>query len=131
VRCAGAARKAEKEKTVARPEYSDAHKKVLDSLLAGMPGVEPGRMFGYPNIKVKGRMFACVCGPGVALKLPESRVAELLAERGNQPFTPRGRKMKEWVMVARKDSRAYLRLRDLFLESIEFTSRSAKKKRGR
>jgi len=87
-------------------------------------------MFGYPIYKVKGSMFACVYGPGVALKLPEHRVAELLAERGNRLFTPRGRRMREWVMVVRKDSRSYLRLRGLFLESIEFTSRNAKK-RGR
>lgn len=96
-----------------------------------MPGVEQGRMFGYPNYKVRGRMFACVYGPGVALKLPGSRVAELLAEKGNLPFAPRGRKMREWVMVARKDSRSYLRFRYLFLESIEFTTQGAKPKRGR
>ncbi len=100
-------------------------------MLVGMPGVEPGRMFGYPNFKVKGRMFACVYGPGVALKLPESRIAELITERGNLPFAPRGRKMKEWVMVTRKDSRSYLRLRDLFRESVEFTRRVAEQKRGR
>ena len=93
-----------------------------------MPGVVQGRMFGYPIYKVKGSMFACVYGPGVALKLPEHRVAELLTRRGNQPFAPRDRVMREWVMVVRKESRSYLRLRGLFLESIEFTGRSAKKR---
>jgi hypothetical protein len=100
-------------------------------MLLGVAGVEPGRMFGYPIYKVGGRMLACVYGPGVALKLPESRVDVLLTERGNLPFTPRGRKMKEWVMVARKGSRSYLKLRHLFLESIEFAGKGAKKKRGR
>jgi hypothetical protein len=35
------------------------------------------------------------------------------------------KKMKEWVMLVRKDSRSYARLRELFLDSLQFVGKRA------
>ncbi len=103
-------------------EYNDRHKRVLDGLLLGLPGVRAGRMFGFPGYYADGKLFACVYGPGVALKLPPGRAEKLVGRPGIGPFAPLGRKMKAWVMIERRRSGDLRRLERLFVESAAYVT---------
>lgn len=103
--------------------YNERHKEVLDSLLLKMPAVSPGKMFGYPAYYVHGRLFACVHGEHVVIKIPELMAQTLMRTRAKtiRPFQAMGnRTMREWITISRKDSRAYLRDKDTFRLSIKF-----------
>ncbi len=108
-------------------KYNENHKPILDSFLLEHPLVTPGKMYGHPAYYVNGKMFASLFGDGVCLKIPEKRVKELLEKNYIEPFIPRGRKMKEWVLIVRKNSEDYLKDRDIFEESIDFVFSLTKK----
>jgi hypothetical protein len=101
-------------------QYNENHKPVLDSFLLDNPLVSPGKMYGHPAYYVGGKMFASLFGDGVCLKIPENRVKELLKEGHIVPFEPRGRKMREWVLIVRENSDDYLKDQEIFEESIDF-----------
>ena len=99
-------------------KHNPANKAVLDGLLLGMPGVKASKAFGYPAYKVNGRVFAFV-GTGVSLKLPATRVQELIAAypRHATPFeVAEGVVWREWVSIQRPDSEDYAQDVDLFEE---------------
>lgn len=56
-------------------------------------------------------------GSGLVVKLPKTRVAELIEGGEGQSFAPAGRVFKEWVSVPKPNRR---RWRALLLEGIEF-----------
>lgn len=99
-----------------RPEVAAA----LSEMMATFPGVVEGKMFGMPAFKTGGKVFACVYGDGVCVKLPADRVAALENTPGFAPFTPMGRKMKEWVLVIRKNPKDYKKDEALFREAATF-----------
>jgi len=109
--------------SMARANYSPDHKEVLDSFLLKMPGVVPGKMFGYPAYYTNGKLFACLYEGGVGIKVPEELAEELIGKEGMIHFQPLGRrKMKEWVRIDRKGSMDYLKDRGIFERSVEFVS---------
>lgn len=62
--------------------------------------VSLGKMFGSSGLKVSGKVFAMVVRGQLVVKLPRTRVDELLGSRAGVPFDPgHGRLMKEWVSV--------------------------------
>ena len=64
------------------------------------PGVIQAKMFGSPGLRVNGKVFACLVKGQLVVKLPQARVATLLAEGKAQRFDPgMGRLMKEWAAV--------------------------------
>ena len=72
------------------PIYNPVHKAILDDLFLAIPGVEPGKMFGYPAYYVKGKLFACVYENGVGIRGPAAMAAELAGQPGITWFcTPR------------------------------------------
>jgi hypothetical protein len=58
--------------------FDREHKAILDSLLLGTPGVVAGKMLGYPAYDVCKKLFACVYGHGVGIKVPERLATELV-----------------------------------------------------
>lgn len=113
---------------MAAPVFNEKHREVLDSMLLGIPGVKPGKAFGYPGYYVGGKLFACVYGDGVSMKVPEGVREKLLAEKGVDYFMPMGRaRMKEWVLIVKKRSSDYEKHEDAFLASISYVSTLAKR----
>jgi hypothetical protein len=102
--------------------YNEKHKKILDSFLLNIPIVNPGKMYGYPAYYVGRKLFASLFNDGVCIKIPEPRVKELLKKDCFFHFEPMGRKMREWIFIIRRDSKEYLKDKDIFYESIEFVS---------
>ena len=103
-------------------KFNENHKKSLDSFLLDIPIVNPGKMYGYPAYYVGGKLFASLYDKGVCVKLPESRVKELLLEDGIVPFEPMGRKMREWILIVHKNSDDYLKDKEIFQESIAYVT---------
>ncbi|MFN8376622.1 MAG: TfoX/Sxy family protein [Anaerolineae bacterium] len=75
------------------PKPSAAHQTILDDMLLRIPGVSVRKTFGSPGYYVEGKMFACVFGDSIALKLPEATIAEVLKREDAGPFQPGGQMM--------------------------------------
>jgi hypothetical protein len=107
--------------------FNPEHKEVLDTLLLQIPGVVAGRMFGYPAYYIHGKLFACIYGEGVGIKVPEKVAGSLVGRKGVVRFQPRGRKpMKEWIQINRKRSEDYLMDQEILKISIDYVSFVAK-----
>lgn len=108
---------------MAQAKFNNDHKQILDSFLLENSIVDPGKMFGYPAYYVGGKLFACVYGDAVALKVPESLANELLKREDVFHFQPLGRKkMREWIQINKSKSKEYLKEKEVIDASIEFVS---------
>lgn len=113
---------------MAKAVFNPHHKAVLDALLQQLPGVTSGKMFGYPAYYVHGKLFACVYGDGVGVKVPEETANSLLANPDVVPFQPMGKpKMREWVQINRATSSDYTFYEDIFLCAVRFVDPLNKK----
>jgi len=113
-----------------KPKFNPENKKVLDSFLLEIPGIKPGKMFGYPAYYINKKLFACIYEEGVGIKIPEDRVNELIGREGIIHFQPMGRrKMREWIQINRKNSEDYLIDKEIFETSIRYVSTLATKKK--
>lgn len=83
------------------------------------PRIIDGTIMNGPCLRVEKEFLALVNhkGSGLVVKLPRTRVAELIEEGVGRPFAPAGRVFKEWVSVPEPNRR---RWRALMLEGIEF-----------
>ncbi len=112
------------------PNVESGRKAILDSLLLNMPSVVEGKMFGYPAYYVNGKLFACIYGEGVGVKVPEEVANKLLSEQHVVPFQPLGKpKMKEWIQINRVRSEDYRKDINIFRTSVEFVSQLQTTKR--
>ena len=71
---------------------------------------------------VSDKMFACISGNGVGLRLPVTTATELQFSRDNVvPFQPGGMvSTREWIQIDRADAADYEKDLPLFQASIEF-----------
>jgi hypothetical protein len=112
--------------------YNPELQVTLDDLLLAHPGVTTGVVFGLPCYKVHGVVFATLCGEGVGIKLPETRVKELLEQPGFVPFRPFGRNRgKEFVQIQHEYPKDYQLDHALFEESMRYVLSPATGQRGR
>ena len=102
--------------------FNASHKVVLDQMLLDVPGVRPGKMFGYPAYYAEKKLSICIIEDSVGFKLPASRVSELMSSNPKiTHFQPMGRrKMREWVQVNVEDSNDLFEYTEVFEESIEY-----------
>jgi hypothetical protein len=109
--------------------FNIKHKRVLDSFLLKIPGVVPGKMFGYPAYYINKKLFACLYENGVGVKIPGNKANELIGRKGIINFQPLGRaKMREWIQINREISEDYLKDQEIFDISIKYVSTLASKK---
>jgi TfoX/Sxy family transcriptional regulator of competence genes len=88
-----------------------------------MSSVAEGKMFGYAAYYVNGKLFACIYGDGIGVKVPEEIANKLLSEKRAVAFQPVGKpKMREWVQINRARSADYRRDIDILRASVAFVS---------
>jgi hypothetical protein len=106
--------------TTETPESS--RKAQIDALLLTLPGVSARKINGLDAYFVSDRMFACISGGGVGLRLPAATATELQFSRDNVvPFQPGGMtSSREWIQIDRADAADYEKDLQLFLASLEF-----------
>jgi hypothetical protein len=111
---------------MAEPTPTDLEcKSALDEMLGELPEVRIGKMFGVPAYYVGKRLFACVFGDAVGIKVPEPLAQELLADPRFSPFQPYGKaKMREWVQFACAPADELEQYRDVLMRSYEFVRES-------
>ena len=100
----------------------------LDALLLKLPGVSARTINGLDAYFVSDKMFACISGEGVGLRLSAATATELHFSRADiVPFQPGGvAATREWIQINRADAADYAKDLELFKTSLEFvkTSRS-------
>ena len=97
-------------------------KSQIDALLLRLPGVVAKKINGLDAYFVNDRMFACISGSGVGLRLPVAAATELQFGRDNVvPFQPGGMaSSREWIQIDRAEAAEYEKDLPLFEASIEF-----------
>jgi hypothetical protein len=104
-------------------------KSQIDALLLKLPGVSARKINGLDAYFVSDRMFGCIHGDGVALRLPAHIATDLQFSRDNVvAFQPSGKSSsREWIQINRADAAEYEKDLPLFTTSLEFvkTGRSA------
>lgn len=102
------------------PETS--RKAQIDALLLKLPGVSARKINGLDAYFVSDKMFACISGSGIGLRLPAATATELQFSRGNVvAFQPGGMtSTREWIQIDREDAAEYEQDLELFQASIAF-----------
>ena len=99
-----------------------SRKAQIDALLLKLPGVSARKINGLDAYFVSDKMFACISGDGVAIRLDAATATELQFSRDNVvPFQPHGITSKrEWIQIDRADAADYEKDLALFQASLEF-----------
>ena len=94
----------------------------IDALLLKLPGASARKINGLDAYFVSDKMFACISGDGIGLRLPAATATELQFSRDNVvPFQPSGiSSTREWVQINRADAADYEKDLALFQASLEF-----------
>ena len=100
----------------------------INAILLALPGVTAKKINQLDAYFVSDRMFACISGKGVGLRLPVSVATELQFSRENVvPFTPGGMaSTREWIQIDREDAADYAKDLELFQASIDFVKGGGK-----
>ena len=104
------------------PTPESSRKALIDALLLKLPGVSARKINGLDAYFVSDKMFACIIGKGIGLRLPVATATELQFSRGNvMPFQPGGMSStREWIQIDRDDAAEYEKDLELFQASLEF-----------
>ena len=101
-----------------------SRKSQIDAVLLAMPGLVGKKMGKLDAYFVNDRMFACISGEGLALRLPAATVTELQFARGDVvQFQPGGLSAgatREWIQINRANAADYEKDLDLIRTSLEF-----------
>jgi hypothetical protein len=99
-----------------------SRKAQIDALLLKLPGVSARKINDLDAYYVSDRMFACISGDGIGLRLPAATATELRFSRNNVvPFQPGGMaSSREWIQIDCADVADYEKDLDLFRASLEF-----------
>lgn len=91
-------------------------------MLLKLPSVTTREINGLHAYFVSDRMFACISGKGVGLRLPIAAATELQFSRENVvPFQPGGMaSSREWIQIDRADPAEYEKDLELFQASLDF-----------
>ena len=94
----------------------------IDAVLLSLPGVSSKKINGLDAYFVSDRMFACISGDGVGLRLPTATATELQFSRNDVvPFQPGGMaSTREWIQINRAEATEYKKDLQLFQTALEF-----------
>ncbi len=94
----------------------------IDALLLKLPGASARKINGLDAYFVSDKMFACISGNGIGLRLPATTATELQFSRDNIfPFQPGGiASSREWIQIDRADASDYEKDLELFKTSLAF-----------
>lgn len=112
--------------TTKRPAKTDtpqsSRKAQIDAVLLKLPGVSGKKINSLDAYFVSDRMFACISGNGIGLRLPVATATELQFSRENVvPFQPGGMaSSREWIQIDRVEAADYEKDLELFQASLEF-----------
>jgi len=109
---------------MAASSSNSTRKAQIDAVLLKLPGVAARKINGLDAYFVNDRMFACISGEGIGLRLPVATATETQFSRDNVvQFQPRGLpSTREWIQINRADAADYEKDLDLFRASLEFVS---------
>ena len=101
-----------------------SRKAQIDAVLFKLPGVSARKINGLDAYFVSDRMFACISGDGVGVRLPAATVTDLQFSRSDvAQFQPGGLSAaatREWIQINRADAAEYEKDLELFRASLEF-----------
>ena len=101
-----------------------ARKALIDAVLLKLPGVVANKISKLDAYFVGDRMFACINGEGLALRLPVATVTELQFSRNDvvpfQPGSISAGATREWVQINRPDAADYEKDLELIRASLDF-----------
>ena len=94
----------------------------IDAVLLKLPGASARKINGLDAYFVSDKMFACISGDGIGLRLPVATATELQFSRDNVvPFQPGGMaSTREWIQINRVETAEYEKDLDLFQASLEY-----------
>jgi len=94
----------------------------IDALLLNLPGVSARKINGLDAYFVSDKMFACLSGDGIGLRLPVATATELHFSRNDVvPFQPGGvSATREWIQINCAEAADYDKHLPLFQASLEF-----------
>lgn len=97
-------------------------KSQIDALLLTLQGVSARKINGLDAYFVSDKMFACLSGDGIGLRLPAAMATELQFSRNNVvPFQPAGlSSTREWIQINCAEVADYAKDLPLFKASREF-----------
>jgi hypothetical protein len=103
-----------------------SRKSQIDAVLLKLPGVSTKKINGLDAFFVNDRMFACISGEGVGLRLPAAVARELQFSRENVvAFQPAGLgATREWIQIDRAEAADYEKDLELFRASLDFVKAS-------
>jgi hypothetical protein len=99
-----------------------SRKAQIDAVLLRFPGVIAKKINDLDAYFINDKMFACISGNGVGLRVPAASATELQFSRSDVvPFQPGGiSSTREWIQIDRADAADYEQDIDLFRASMEF-----------
>ena len=94
----------------------------IDALLLKLPGASARKINGLDAYFVSDKMFACISGDGIGLRLPAATATELQFSRNDVvPFQPGGvASTREWIQINCAEMAEYEKDLQLFRTSLEF-----------
>jgi hypothetical protein len=101
---------------------ASSRKTQIDALLLKLPGVSARKINGLDAYFVSDKMFACISGGGIGLRLPVATATDLQFSRDNVvPFQPGGMaSTREWIQINRAEAAEYEKDLELIQASLEF-----------
>ena len=111
-----------KKTTPKIPATPVTRKDHIDVVLLALPGVAARKINGLDAYFVSDRMFACISGKGVCVRLPVAVATEMQFSRDNvTSFQPAGlSSTREWIQIDREEPADYAKDLELFQASMEF-----------
>ena len=104
------------------PSQKSSRKAQIDAVLLELPGVSAKKINDLDAYFVNDKMFACISGNGIGLRVSAASATELQFSRNNVvPFKPSGMSSsREWIQINRIDATDYELDLELFRASLEF-----------